>query len=303
MLRSIADNSKKKDPLDKNSAENNINKRKDVVDKKVPEDYNKKKDTPDKSIGNLDKIASDTTDKNQQTSSPTPRKNVPPFLLTFEIFNRNVHNCMVDSGASSNVMPLSVCQKINADVKPSDLKIIQLDITNVTVVGELKYVLIRLSSNPKVHQVIDIVVVDIPEVYGMFLSRDWSEKLHGYFSTDWSHLWLPVNGQPNKLRINREHYLKYTVTDLNDSNEPFVPSVNALESQGMNTFFGNFVAELSTIADPNQQSEISVCTQVSTSKNDVNIVNSCENDEIWSLYFDGSKSREGVQCWLFIDRP
>jgi hypothetical protein len=88
---------------------------------------------------------------------------------------------MVDSGASSNVMPLSVCQKINVEVKPSDLKIIQLDRTNVTVVGELKDVLIRLSSNPKVHQVIDIVVVDIPEVYGMFLSRDWSEQLHGYF--------------------------------------------------------------------------------------------------------------------------
>jgi len=128
------------------------------------------------------------------------------------------------------------------------------------VVGELKDVLIRLSSNPNVHHIIDIVVVDIPEVYGMFLSIDWSEKLHAYFSTDWSHLWLPVNGQPNKLRINMEHYLKYIVIDLNYSNEPFVPGVNALESQGMNTLFGNFVDELSTIADLNKKSEISVCT-------------------------------------------
>jgi hypothetical protein len=69
---------------------------------------------------------------------------------------------MVDSGASSNVMPWSVCQKINAEVEPSTLKIIQLDRTNVKVIGELKNVLIRLSSNPKVHQVIDIIVVDIP---------------------------------------------------------------------------------------------------------------------------------------------
>ena len=36
-----------------------------------------------------------------------------PFLLTFDIFNHNVHNCLVDSGASSNVMPLSICKKIN----------------------------------------------------------------------------------------------------------------------------------------------------------------------------------------------
>jgi len=58
---------------------------------------------------------------------------------------------MVDFGASLNVMPLSVFQKINAEVKPSHLKIIQLDRTNVTVVGEIKYVLIRLSYNPKIH--------------------------------------------------------------------------------------------------------------------------------------------------------
>jgi ribonuclease HI len=38
---------------------------------------------------------------------------VPPFLLTFEVFNRNLHNCLVDSGASSNVMPLSICKKLN----------------------------------------------------------------------------------------------------------------------------------------------------------------------------------------------
>ena len=37
----------------------------------------------------------------------------PPFLLTFEIFNHNVHNCLVDLGASINVMPISVCKKIN----------------------------------------------------------------------------------------------------------------------------------------------------------------------------------------------
>jgi hypothetical protein len=42
------------------------------------------------------------------------RSTTPPFLLTFDIFNRNVHNCMVDSGSSSNVMPLNVCEKLNA---------------------------------------------------------------------------------------------------------------------------------------------------------------------------------------------
>jgi len=37
----------------------------------------------------------------------------PPFLLTYEIFNFNVHNYLVDSSASSNIMPYSLCQRIN----------------------------------------------------------------------------------------------------------------------------------------------------------------------------------------------
>ena len=36
------------------------------------------------------------------------RSQTPPFLLDFEILNRNVHNCLVNSGASSKVMPFSV---------------------------------------------------------------------------------------------------------------------------------------------------------------------------------------------------
>jgi hypothetical protein len=121
---------------------------------------------------NVDKVALETASKKPQATTLSTRKNVPPFLLTFEIFNRNVHNCKVDSGASSNVMPWSVCQKINTEVEPSSLNIIQLDRIDVKVIGKLKNVLIRLSSNPKVHQVIDIIVVDIPEVYGFFFSRD-----------------------------------------------------------------------------------------------------------------------------------
>jgi hypothetical protein len=131
-------------------------------------DPHKKGSLPVNNVTNVDKLALETASKKPQASTLSTRRNVPPFLLTFEMFNRNVHNCMVDSGASSNVMPWSVCQKINAEVEPSTLKIIQLDRTSVKVIGKLRNVLIRLSSNPKVHQVIDIIVVDIPEVWSVF---------------------------------------------------------------------------------------------------------------------------------------
>ena len=36
------------------------------------------------------------------------RSHTPLFLLTYEIFNKNVHNFLVDSCASSNILPKSI---------------------------------------------------------------------------------------------------------------------------------------------------------------------------------------------------
>ena len=47
------------------------------------------------------------------------RFKTPPFLLTFEILNHKVHNFLVYSGSVVNVMPLSVCKKINGKPKPT----------------------------------------------------------------------------------------------------------------------------------------------------------------------------------------
>ena len=91
------------------------------------------------------------------------------------------------------------------------MRIVQLDRSQVEVIGEINQVTIRLSSNPKVCKVIDILVADIPELYGLILSRDWSEKLHGYFATDWSHMWLPYNGIPNQIKVERELHQKYGI--------------------------------------------------------------------------------------------
>ena len=96
---------------------------------------------------------------------------------------------MVDLGASSNVMTLSMCKKLNATNENCPIQIVQLDRSKVKVVGRLRNALLRISTNPRIHQTIDIVIADIPETYGMWLIRDWSEKLKGYFATDWSHLW------------------------------------------------------------------------------------------------------------------
>lgn len=69
-------------------------------------------------------------------------------------------------------MPRTMCTKLNITPQKFVVHIVQLDRTKVEVLGEISSVSIRISSNPKVSQIIDILVVDIPEFYGLILSRD-----------------------------------------------------------------------------------------------------------------------------------
>jgi hypothetical protein len=235
---------------------------------------------------------------------------VPPFLLTFEFFNRNLHNCLVDSGASSNVMPLSLCKKLNAVSLKSDKHVIQLDKTQVKVMGELKDVMIKMETHLKFVQVIDIVMVDIPKAYGLLLSRYWSEKLNGYFSTDWDHLWLPLKGHTNIIRIDRERYRKHTVTDLEALNEPSSTDFPMLGNYSHEFDFFNF-SPLPYDVPLTQKSEMTFQENVSTTteetlfcqeplletpdetrgKGEVSKHEKTNDSrsQVWTLYFDGSK--------------
>ena len=125
----------------------------------------------------------------------------PPFLIKFEIFNMNVHNFQIDFSASSIVMPYIVAKRLHAVLKKIGTQIMKLDRTNVKGIGELKEVLIPMTTKPQYTQVIDIVIVNIPEAYRMLLSRYWLANLNGYFSIDCSHILLLQRGTREMLRV------------------------------------------------------------------------------------------------------
>lgn len=71
----------------------------------------------------------------------------PPFLLRLKICGKNLHNYLVDLGASGNIMPYSICQKLSLNPMRANNKVVQLDKTEVNVIGELKDVYIQLGAN------------------------------------------------------------------------------------------------------------------------------------------------------------
>ena len=97
-----------------------------------------------------------------------------------------MHNFLIDSGASYNVMPLIISQRLGPIPQPKIIVVIQLDKLDIKVIGVLKDVCIQLTTNLKIQNIIYIHMVDIPKMCEMFLSREWTKLLRGWFSIDFT---------------------------------------------------------------------------------------------------------------------
>ena len=136
--------------------------------------------------------------------------------------------------------------------------------------GDLKEVVIMLSSNPKIFQVIDIVVVDIPEAYGLLLSSDQSLNINGYFSTNQSHLLLPIKEKLGYMRIDSEKDHKFFITELNMPNKDMMFCQSLLCNYCFDTYFRNSEVETLNAVESNKHFDTLHCAQ--TIEKNCNIV-------------------------------
>jgi hypothetical protein len=134
---------------------------------------------------------------------------VPPFYLSLNIHNNTLHNAMLDSGASHNLMPKVVMEKLGLDVTRPYKHLYSFDSSKVKCIGLIKYLCITLAQIPVKSMVMDIVVADIPPKYGMLLYRSWGAKMKGTLQLDMSYATISVFGQ--QRRWYRETLMKYMV--------------------------------------------------------------------------------------------
>lgn len=61
----------------------------------------------------------------------------------------------------------------------------------------------------------EVVVIDIPSVFEMCLSRDLTTKLGGYLALDWSHLILRTKHRLKMKILSKSFHLEHIVNDTN----------------------------------------------------------------------------------------
>jgi hypothetical protein len=195
---------------------------------------------------------------------------------------------MLDSGASHNVMPKSIMDRLGLKITKPYGDLYSFNSLRVKCMVMIKDLVLTLARVPVKSVLMDVVIVDIPPKYGLLLSRSWGAKIGGSLQLDMTYAMIHVFcGQ--FTRLYRETWLAYTVSDpQNPNNYP----VYVIDQD-----LGNCI--LSFDDGVNNCTEENYIEENKTKKIDENVYSS----GIWKMFFDGASSCEGAGAGVLFVAP
>ena len=119
-------------------------------------------------------------------------EDVPPFYISLTIHDMSLHHAMFDSGASHNLMPKIIMECLGLDITKPYKDLYSFDSNEVKCLGLIKDLVVSLHQIPEKNLFMDVVMVDVPPKFGMFLSRSWEAKLKGMLQMDLSYAMIHV---------------------------------------------------------------------------------------------------------------
>jgi hypothetical protein len=101
----------------------------------------------------------------------------PPLYTSLNIHDKVLHNSLMDSGASHNLMPKTVMEKLKLEITKAYHDLYSFDSRRVKCLGVIKDLVVMVFHLPMKSVVMDIVVDVVPPKFGMMLSRYWIKIL------------------------------------------------------------------------------------------------------------------------------
>jgi len=209
---------------------------------------------------------------------------IAPFYVSLNVHDKILHNCLLDSGASHNLMPRIVMDELGLEITKPFHDLYSFDSRKVHCLGVIKDLVVNLTQLPMKSVVMDVVVADIPPKFGMLLSRSWSKKLGGTLQMDLSFATIPVFGG-EQMRLYSESQLAYIISDpQNPTNHPIYAVQENMDS---------------CILQLNEDYVSPVLKQNKISEQR----SSNGNGNLWQMWFDGASSTEGSGAGIVIVSP
>jgi len=124
---------------------------------------------------------------------------------------------MLYSGASHNVMPKSIMDRLGLEITRPYGDLYSFDSIRVKCMGMIKYLVVTLAQVPVKSVLMDVVITDIPLKYGLLLSRSWGAKLEGSLQLDMTYTMVPMFGG-QFTQLYRKTRLTYIVSNPHNPN-------------------------------------------------------------------------------------
>jgi hypothetical protein len=211
---------------------------------------------------------------------------VAPFYITLTVHDHLLHNCMLDSGASHNLMPKIIMEKLGLEITRPYQDLYSFDSRKVKCLGMIKDLVVNLAQIPVKSVLMDVVVADVPAKYDMLLSRSWGAKLGGSVQLDMTYATIPIFGG-QFTRLYRETRLAYTVSDpQNPNNYP----VYVVDQD-----LGNCILSI--------DDDFEECTEEENKKVEKTKKNVNSREGMWKMFFDGASSCEGAGAGVLFVAP
>jgi hypothetical protein len=119
-----------------------------------------------------------------------------------------------------HLMHKVVMEKLGLEITRPYHDLYSFDARKVKYYGMIKDMVATLAQLPVKSIMMDVVVVDVPNNYSMFLSRRWAQKLGGTMQMDMTYATIPIFGGEIR-RLYRETKFYYVVSDQkNHVNHP-----------------------------------------------------------------------------------
>jgi ribonuclease HI len=209
----------------------------------------------------------------------------PPFYTSLNIHDKVLHNCLMDSGASHNLMPKIVMEELGLEVTRAYHDLYSFDSRRVQCLGVIKDLVVSLFQLPMKSVVMDIVVADVPPKFGMLLSRSWIKRLGGTLQMDLTYATIPVFGGEHR-RLYREAQLAYIVSDeANPTNHPIF---------ALDTDLGSSLLQITETPEaPLQIRKQPILDQEIPPP----------STSVWKMFFDGASSSVGAGAGVVFISP
>jgi len=118
---------------------------------------------------------------------------------------------MIDSGASSNIMSLTAMRQLGLSITRPYKRVCVFNSKLVEVEGIIKDLKISLDGNLDISLLMDVIIVDILDVWGMLLSRKLGAIIVGNAQMDLSYATIPQSDGTPFILYREPTYLAHVI--------------------------------------------------------------------------------------------